>query len=529
MRGKFKLALMALMMMACSKEGPSTGRDLDFDYGKELSHGKIVLGERLENPYKTENMTKALASLYPTKADRVDVKTTDLYVRFLPADMDEYDALTALGLHLTDHPLDYDILVEGDWYHDPDIPEGEMTWQYAVVPEDFSFPDIRYEMIDECFISEHGTATRADDGIDWEAVEREAYLMTGNGDMLAPETKASKKSSVSPKGRITIVDEHYNEGQAIGVSGIKVSCNSFVKFDDDFTDADGYYQMSRKFSSDIRYRLVFENEKDFRIGFNLVLVPASVSTLGKASAEGINMTVTKDSDDKLFKRCVVNNASYDYISSCLSKNGLNITPPPSDLRIWLFHSLRASSAVMMRHGTVLDNSLIKKFLGEYASLVKFFLPDVTVGVKGSSDYREIYSSTSHELAHASHFSKVGKDYWNSYIRYIVESFVTSGGLTYGDGSGSDAGYCEVGEMWGYYLESLIYRNRYGGDFPTFGNSYWFKPVIFRYLNERGMTCADIFKALDADVNSSKSLERALITDHPTKRSIVERAFDKYLQ
>lgn len=527
MKGKFKLALMALMMMACSKEGPISNRDLDFDYGRGLSHEKIVLGERLENPYKTDNISKALNSLYPTKADRVDVKSTDLYVRFLPSDMAQCDSLKELGLRLTDHPLDYDILVEGDWYHDPDIPEGNVTWQYAVVPTDFSFPDIRYEVIDECFIAENSTATRTDDGIDWEEVERQAYLITGNGDMLAPKTKASKKSSVAPGGRITIVDEHYNGGQAIGVSGIKVSCNSFVKFDDDFTDRDGYYQMSKKFSSNIRYRLIFENEKDFCIGFNLILVPASVSTLGKASAEGINMTVTKDAEDKLFKRCVVNNAVYDYICSCSSRTGLNLTPPPSDLRIWLFHSLRASSAVMMRHGTVLDNSLIKKFLGEYASLLRFFLPDITVGVRGSNDYREIYSSASHELAHSSHFAKVGRDYWNSYIRFIVESFVASGGTTYGEGTESDAGYCEVGEMWAYYLESYIYKTRYGGDFPTFGNSYWFKPAILRYLDDRGMTCSDIFKVLDENVDSSKSLERALIAEYPVKRSIIERAFDKY--
>ena len=80
------LALMALIAMACSKEGPSSIRDLDYEYGKRLSHDKIVLGDRLENPYKTENITKALNELYPTKADRIDVRTTDLYVRFLPSD-----------------------------------------------------------------------------------------------------------------------------------------------------------------------------------------------------------------------------------------------------------------------------------------------------------------------------------------------------------------------------------------------------------------------------------------------------------
>ena len=527
MRGKVRLTLMALMMMACSKEGMDSGRDLDYDYGAELFHEKIVLGERLENPYKTENITKALNSLYPTKADRVDVKTTDLYVRFLPSDLVEYDSLAALGLRLTDHPLDYDIIVEGDWYHDPDIPEGNMTWQYAVVPADFTFPDMKYEIIDECFIAENNAATRVEDGVDWDAVEREAYLITGNGKLLTPETKASKSTSYAPRGRITIVDKHYNSGRAIGVSGVKVSCNSFVKFDDDYTDSNGYYQMTKKFSSDIRYRLIFENEKDFSIGFNLVLVPASVSTLGKASAKGINMTVTKDSEDKLFKRCVVNNAAYDYICNCSSRTGLSISPPPADLRIWLFHSLRASSAVMMRHGTVLDNALIKRFLGEYATLVKFFLPDLTIGVKGADEYRDIYSSASHELAHSSHYANVGKEYWNNYIRYIIESFVNSGGITYGDGTDSNAGYCAVGEMWAYYLESLIYKGRYGGDLPTFGNSYWFKPEILRYLDEKGMTCTEIFDVLDEDVTSVKNLERALITEYPTQRSVIEQAFDKY--
>ena len=63
MRGKFKLALMALVMMACSKEGLSDGSSQDFDYQFGNSQGKIVLGERLENPYKTENITKALHNL----------------------------------------------------------------------------------------------------------------------------------------------------------------------------------------------------------------------------------------------------------------------------------------------------------------------------------------------------------------------------------------------------------------------------------------------------------------------------------
>ena len=118
--------------------------------------------------------------------------------------------------------------------------------------------------------------------------------------------------------------------------------------------------MDKTFASDLRYRIVFRNEKGFSIGFNMVLVPASVSTLGKNSPEGVEMTVTKESDDKLFRRCVVNNAAYDYYSRC-SPEDMNISLPPSDLRIWLFNGIQASSAVMMHHGAVVRSNLIESF------------------------------------------------------------------------------------------------------------------------------------------------------------------------
>ncbi len=516
------MVLTALLLMSCSKDGMRSGKDLDYGYGRNIGHDKIVLGDRLDNPYTTENMTKALHSVYPTKADRVDVKTTNLYVRFLPKNEDEFELLKNVTTDLMDHPMDFDILVEGDWYHDPEVEDGEITWQYAVVPRDFDFPDIEYEVIDECYLADNDPGTRAD-GIDWEAVEAEAYKLTGNGDRLLPSTKAAK---VKPEGRLTIVDEDYCDGKPVGIAGVRVSCNSFVKFSHAYTDRDGYYKMGKSFSAKPRYRIVFKNEKGFSIGFNLILVPASVSTLGKSDPEGVNMTVTKTSDEKLFRRCVVNNASYDYFTRCGSGD-MDISAPPSDLRIWIFNSLQASSAVMLHHGAVLENDLVSSFLGKAAPILAFFLPDITIGTKGDRDFSTIYSTTCHELAHASHFRKVGTDYWDQYIRYIIESFIKTGGMTYGDGSGNLSGYCEVGEMWAYYLESKLYKERYGGDFPTFGTSSWFYPQIFRSLDERGLGADDIFSVLDKDVNSKEKLKDALISGFPSKRLMIEQIFSRY--
>lgn len=516
--------MMTLMMLSCSKDEDVSDRNIDFNYGKNLKHEKIVLGDRLENPYKTENVRKALHSLYPTKADRVDVKTTNLYVRFLPADQQEYDLLVQSGLELVDHPLDYDIVVDGDWYHDPEIPDNNLTWQYTVVAPDFDFPDVHYEIIDECYISEYDTAKRSYDDIDWEAVEREAYILTGNQSRLSdPATKASAKAV--PSGRITIVDDKANGGKPFGVAGVRVSCNSFVKFDYAVTDRDGYYKMSKSFTSDLRYRLIFKNEKGFSIGFNLVLLPASVSTLGKTSPEGLNVTITKDSERKLFNRCVVNNAAYEYYSRC-SQDDLGIALPPSDIRIWIFHESQQSSAVMLHHGALVQGSFIKSFLGEFASLIEYFAPDITLGLAGMSDYQSIYSVVCHELAHASHFSQVGTSFWDQYIKYIMTSYVKFGNI-YGDGLLDGAGYCAVGEMWSYFLESKMYKDRYGGGFPTFGTSFWFKPQIFRYLNERGLECSKLFSVLNDTVTSKAGLKNALILAYPASKDIIEQVFSRY--
>lgn len=514
---------MYAMLAACSKDGvDSGGYSAPVQTAGTLSHGMIVLGDRLENPYRTETIRDAVVSLYPTKS-RNEIETSHLYVRFLPENQEEFDFLVSSGLDLLDYPVDYEILVDGDYYHDPSVAEDRITWQYAVVPADYDFPDIRHEIIDECVITEYDPVSRSSDGIDWEAVEAEAYRLSGNAGMLVSGTKGPK---TYPSGRITIVDEDASGGKPFGLAGVKVQCNTFVKFASAYTDRDGYYTMPKKYSSQLKYRLVFKNEKGFAIGFNLILRPASASTLGKGPAEGISVTVSEDSDRKLFLRSAVNNAAYDYISRCASTD-MDLTLPPGDLRIWLFPKLSASSAVMVHHDAVTSHSSIKNLIGVFGSIISFFAPDVTIGTANMQSYADVYRAVCHELAHCSHFSQVGKDYWNRYIEYIIASYLKSGGTTYGDGTAEGAGYCEVGEMWAYYLESVMYQERYGGPMPQFGTQYWFSPQIFRYLDDRGFSRSDFLNALQPDVTSLDALQNSLTAAHPDKARTLEQVFFRY--
>lgn len=491
--------------------------------GSGLDHGMIELGEQLEDPYSVENISKAISSLYPSRAGRVVPEPTDLYVRFLPENDSQLQMLVSENITLLDHPMDYRIVREGDYYRDPSLAEGSITWQYSVVSRDFAFPrGIRYEILDKVYIAENDPASKAD-GIDWDAVERESYRLTGNEDMLLPLSKA--ESSSKPSGDIRIIDKDLGD-TPVGVKGVMVCCNSFVKFGTGYTDEQGHYELNRGFPSEVRYRIVYKNKSGFAIGFNLILVPGSVSTLGKAGPEGVSVTIDQNSERSLFCRSVINNACSDYYDSCREDSSDPIDTPPVNLRIWCFQSLDSSCAAMFQHGCMINNTIVGQWLGEYAQLLRMFLPDLTIGLKDKSSYKSIYSVVVHECAHASHFMKAGLEFWDPYTEFILKSFVAGGGKIYGSRTDEGSGYCDVGEMWAYFVQADIVNARYGGS-EVFGTQYWFRPQILGYLAERGITRFKIFKALDAGVVDRATLCDRLIYYYPEFKSMINQAFQRY--
>ncbi len=522
MKWLFKLMLPALVLVSCSEEaaspvefGPSstTGEE------EVVTHGMIRLGSKLPNPYSLPNVCKALETLYPTRS-ATGLDPTDLYVRFLPKDEGQFALLSESGIELFDHPLDYSLSVDGDYYHDPSVPDDEITWQYAVVPAGFSFPSgIVHEVLDECFIPREETRAGGFEDVDWETVERKAFEITGNGAMLSEQTRGR----VKPSGRITIKDEKL--GKAVGVSGVKMVANVFVRVSTTHTDAAGNYSFSSKFSARPHYRICFQNSAGFSIGLNLVLVQASVSTLGKDDPEGISVTVDKNSDNTLFRRCVVNNAAFDFINSC-SANGMSA--PPRNLRLWIMNIVRPSCTVMLHHGALLDSKLVSNYLGVYKVLVRIFAPDIVIGSKGKNgDYFELYSSTLHEMAHASHYSKVGSSYWNKFATYVLSSYLATGSC-YGSGNGENAGYCAVGEMWAYYVEGMLDKGRYGVN-PGHGSGLWFHPEILWTLEEGGVPRRDICSAFRSGVTDVDALKAELVSVCPSKKTLINQTFSKYLR
>jgi hypothetical protein len=79
--------------------------------------------------------------------------TTHNYVRFAPQDENQLIVLHDYGYDLYDVPLDQDIVMSGEYYQDPSLPESAITYQYTLVPANFSLPTtVPHSIISQVFL-----------------------------------------------------------------------------------------------------------------------------------------------------------------------------------------------------------------------------------------------------------------------------------------------------------------------------------------------------------------------------------------
>lgn len=146
---------MIIGLIGCQKEDLTLESENQTEFNGDLEpKGMMVLEDKLENPYSVKNMKKAYESLKSggmlksTASDPFEVVANTLYISFLPKDSADLNILWAdTTIELFDYPLDYEIVEAGFYYHDPEIPEGQPTWQYTSVPISYQFPNVSYEII----------------------------------------------------------------------------------------------------------------------------------------------------------------------------------------------------------------------------------------------------------------------------------------------------------------------------------------------------------------------------------------------
>jgi hypothetical protein len=272
------------------------------------------------NPFTAENMKKAIDNLVERKKlssgkTLTEVpSTTHNYVRFAPQNEDQLITLHNWGYDLYDVPLDMDITTSGEYYQDPSLPPDAITYQYTLVPSNYSLPSsVPYSILYQVFLFDEyagdeqdpeydpwapdpgngvcydefgaaylcGTDPRAylrtsvapqkpEDlyrkattelikaGINLKELYNEAMSLVGLKDEMIPvDSPNGKTKAVNPYGYVRVEDNSI--GSYVPVKNVTVKARRWFKLAQTQTDANGYFYINKSYRSKANIVLKFRN------------------------------------------------------------------------------------------------------------------------------------------------------------------------------------------------------------------------------------------------------------------------------
>lgn len=409
---------------------------------------QIVMGAEMPDVYSVEAMREAYRQLYPNGDGQHGpdaIRTTHLYVRFLPKSDEEFYSIEHYDL--SDIPLHLEIAQGGSSYHDPSIPEDQYTWQYAVIPVGTLNTTVQYEILKELYLIEESEAGNTGSvgapgpagGTQfsfWEQLEAASERIAAgqpienNGQQRAP-----KREYCVPHGRIMAYDDKI--GDYIPLAGVHVIVwHKEARKSHTITDADGYFRAEKQFRAGygMYYRIKWTGGADYTIYDGPFLDQAYLCNGGMIWSDTWNVFI-EPTDHKQKQLAAIFRAG----ERMYRKDYLGMAP--SDL----------SGQIVIRYFE--ENAPGKQ--GSFRGAFSVFKLKPALRIWGKyyddSGYLptdKIFSTTSHELGHANHYYQMPKP----------------------RGSQFDDISQNIKESWADAVEYYITKKEYL-DYKTFVDSY----------------------------------------------------------
>jgi len=384
-------AMVISLLVSCQKEEIEPDVSQQFNLEESDTLQMIKLGKKLENPYSVVNMRKAWESLQAKSKVSKDgeIQATHLYVKFKPKDEDELAILkTDSTLVLYDVPLDHEMSEEGEFYHDPELPIDQPTYQYASIPVSQEIPkDVEFEILEELFIPDEEIHSDGDEKSSFASKETiyqlvdESLRLTGNMDEGEIEGSATAKSKWRPSGIIRVYD-HVTQSY-VGVSGVKVRARRWFTTRRGFTDSKGRFSCNGRFRRKANYSIKWDRyQYSIRSGtFGQAILNGPkkrgdwIVRLGKSTSSIV--------DDRQQYYALIHQGAHDYYYG--SRFGLTSPPRNSFFRRQL--------------------KIAARLKNDRSSYVKarriWFGSDISL-MEWRSESDKVYGTIVHELAHAAH-------------------------------------------------------------------------------------------------------------------------------
>ncbi|MDN5201218.1 hypothetical protein QQ008_07590 [Fulvivirgaceae bacterium BMA10] len=394
------MATLLFLVTSCFKEdiSPINNSSEPLYLSEDLKQHMVKLGKKLENPYSVRNMKKAWESLQRKGRYRnhVNVRTTHLYIRFVPEDYGELDLLSKDStLILWDFPLDHEREEGGVFYRDPTIPIDKPTYQYTAVEVDRNLPEVNYELLAELYIPEDDEqiiiGRRSNVITD---LLRESFRLTGNEDDFDEPDLNSQRARWNPSGTIKVEDKRL--GRFTGVSGVKVRVNRWFKTKEAITDKNGYFRTSSFSSSKVNYSIRWERNN---YSIRLEGIGQAVMNGPRLRKKAWNPEIKSAPQEISHFHAFIHLGAEHYYYG----NILGLRRPPQNGTLKPQMKIAAYSG---KGQTTHDDD--RRFLG-IPNQIKMYRKDLDDFILSEE---RMYNTITHELAHASHW-ELRKGSWDN--------------------------------------------------------------------------------------------------------------------
>jgi hypothetical protein len=382
--------------------------------------GAFELGEKLNNPYSIKNMEVALKELQNQNPDYANhsIEANYNYVR-IEAQTEE--ALIILGakedIDLYNYPLDYEVLKSGTFYKEKDK-NSKFQVYWAAVPIDYTFDKgLNVTVLEKLFLpagngktnAKNSAARISGDTKFLEALEEKTLSLFDKNYKKSANAKVA--AEVRPYGNITVWDDYLSA--FVPVEGVTIKGKRWFTVREVVTNVNGYYDLGYTYNGPVDMTIHWETS-NFVLGLsvldgvysttfnNISSLPWSPKIVGSTSQI---YTAGAFYSPSSFKLAHIFRGAYTYY---FKNYNWAIAPPPlrgdrkiSSLNplanIKLYIALADTDGDIIAGGShtwMTDNLYLAGIVMECKSR------DTYVG-----EYRAInlFSTTVHELAHASHW------------------------------------------------------------------------------------------------------------------------------
>lgn len=430
---------------------------------------KIVLGAKIvENPYTVANFNKAALSLSSSTTTATkeglslsnngfhrqlatSVSATHKYVEINPATEADLNYLEELednmDIVIHDHPLDYETVVDGDYFVEPTSEDDVFHKVYCVVPSHHRFPtNLNVRVLDELH-----EPSESEEEIELKALEQSNLDLESADNIMLPYHQRRNLlfgRRWRPQGCIRVFNT--NTGRHEPLRQAKVSIGRLVWWKYVHTNDQGCFVSPKRYRGSVKIRLKWRsNVATIRKSWNEMLGIAVSDRLMSMSRSSNGRTYNiPTSDSRLWYKSTVHNGLVKY-NDFAAAAGISKTVRGANVWVWE-NGNRSGAAPMLNHYRIMNTmarlaglttynfwqGLVTNLLGVLIGLVPARLrPDLIFsGLGTQQNTRWIEQLVFHESGHFSHAVQSGSWWWAKLFSAELKNIIFQGGRPYADGT-----------------------------------------------------------------------------------------------